>query len=240
MNQKTIMLISVVAIYVLTSTLLMAGTIPIEDIKAIVAESSENMKNEKVIRVLLQPGEVAFKRTKGWAIFTSTAMKKNVEGVLVTTDENADMMFAEYEKVRPPLPTYNLKPLKKYAYVGKPNYALVKAYVAQRTDKPDEYFAVLASRNELMIYTKDKRTYFANLEPLDIKLSPTMFFSYGEDKGIPYIKILVVDEDEVKNLHTGNVKTVVFKLCLSEMKISATGFITDEKPLYEWKGKREY
>ena len=196
------------------------------------------LKILKVDVTLYQPGEVNFKRTKGWAIFPVAVSKKNEAGELIMADKNAAMVFAEYEKVKPPLPMFNTKSLNKHAYVGKPNYALVKAYVAQRPDEPSEYFAVLASKNELLVYTKDKRTYFADLEALDIKLSPALFFSYGEDKG-KYINILVVDEDEVKNLHTGNVKTVVFKLYTSEMKIYASGSITDEKTLYEWKGKRQ-
>jgi len=235
---KTIKLILATTIFVLTSTALMANTVSIGDIKAITMESSENIKSEKVINVPMKPGAVNYQRTKGWAIFPVGVSTKNGAGQLIMTDKSAGMVFAEYEKVRPPLPTFNTKALDKYAHVGKPNYALVKAYVAQRPDIPTEYFAVVASRNELLVYTKDKRTYFSNLEGLDIKLSPALFFSYGEGKS-KYINILVVDEDEVKNMHTGSVKTAVFRFYPDEMKISVSGSITDEKSLYEWKGKRE-
>jgi len=235
--KKTTFILAV-AMLVMSAATLLADTIPIEDIKKITAESSENIKSEKVIKMLLQPGKVIFKRTKGWAIYPVGASELNKEGDLIMTDKNAAVMFADYEMVKPPQPRFNTRVLNKYTHVGKPNYALVKAHVAQRPDEPSEYFAVLASKKEFFIYTIDKHTYFADLESLDIKLSPALFFSYGKD-GDKCINILVVDEDEVPNLHTGNVKTAIFKFYPAEMKISATGAIKSEKKLYKWKGKRE-
>ncbi|MDI9560228.1 MAG: hypothetical protein QM235_03450 [Pseudomonadota bacterium] len=232
------LLFATTTILAISASILHADNIPVEVIKTITAESAENIKTEKVAKVTMQPGEINFQKTKGWNIFPVAVSKKNDEGKLIMTDKNAGMVFAEYEKVKPPLPMFNVKALNKHAYVGKPNYALVKAYVAQRPDNAEEYFATLASKYELMIYTKDKHTYFANLEGLDIKLMPALFFSYGEDNG-KYINILVTDEDEVKNLHTGSVKTAVFKFYPAEMKVSAKGSINEEKNLYQWKGKRE-
>jgi hypothetical protein len=233
---KKTLTIVLTMVVLLSANIAIADTISIEEVKKITTESSENIKNEKVISVILKPGDKLFKRYKGWTVF-ATAAERNENGELIYADRNANTIYAEYEKIKPPIPSLNIKPLNKLANKGKPNYSFVKSYIVQRPDIPEEYFAIVASKNEMMVYIKDKHTYFANLEPLDIKISPTLFISFNEQE--KYINILVVDEDEVKNLHTGTPKIAKFTFNPAKMTMSAKGSINEEKQLYVWKGKRE-
>ncbi len=238
--KKGIMAVFITAIIMVLAGISSAGTIALEEIKAITAESSENINSGKVVKVLLQPGELFLKRTKGW-IIAPASVERNKENKGIMGSKNADRILVEYEKERPPQPSFKIEYLKEYAQVGKPNYVFAKAYVAQTPDDSAEYFAILASKKEIFLNKKNKQVYFFNVEKLDIKLSPALFFSYGEDKDKgKYVNILVVDEDEVKNLHTGSVKTAVFRFYPSNMTVVAKGDIgNSEKKLYEWKGKRE-
>jgi hypothetical protein len=97
------------AILLISAGVLCADNTPIEVIKAITAESAENIKSEKVVKVTMQPGEINFQKTKGWNIFPVAVSKKNDEGKLIMTDKNAGMVFAEYEKVKPPLPMFDVR-----------------------------------------------------------------------------------------------------------------------------------
>ena len=125
---------------------------------------------------------------------------------------------------------------------GKKFSELLRVFTLQVSDNPKKTYIVNAYRDEFNIVaynTTDKLVFFLNLKELNIQFRPAMFFAKGEDDVGKYVKILIVDEDNVSKLHQGGFKYAVVKFYPDQLKASASGDAQRSiEELYPWKGPR--
>lgn len=132
----------------------------------------------------------------------------------------------------PPTQSLKLKSLKSTAEkLNKWDYELVRLYSMQKPEDPSLTDLVAVCKDNILFATyrqKDKYELTIPLEDLSIAARPALFFSYGEDKDGKFVKILVVDEDQVSVLHRPGIKAAVFKYYPAAMKVSSYGAINTQ------------
>lgn len=206
-------------------------TTDLDEIKEITGKSKQLIASGVVKEIPVQPTPKKLIKIDEWVFWMNNI-----------SDHWRTVLFMK-EGLKGGIPPANLESLKPVAdEYGVANFTLLKIYTVRQDGDPSKKYIVHAHRNEFGIVThnnSDKLVSYLDLEKLGIKLKPALFFSDGTDEGGSFLKILVVDEDNVSKLHRGDFKYVIVKFYPVSMKVSSSGTInTPSKGLYPWRGKR--
>jgi len=199
-----------------------------------ITEDSKNLVSSGIVKELkIGPSPTRYMEAGDW---------------ILTVNNKADhwsmILFAPKSLRKPPTPATELKKLNSLAdQHAVPNYTMLKVYSVRDGDDPKKTFLVNAGRNELSIIAyndKDNMVCYLDLEALQIPFKPALFFARGDDSDGRFLKILVLDEDNISRLHRGSSRYAIVKYYPAAMKVSSSGAVTiPARDLYAWKGKRQ-